>query len=279
MADAPASSRPGIQNRRFDAQEMGISVRDLSKRYWLQKPVPGTFQDTFLEMIRGVGSVPYWALRDVSFEVGPGESVGIVGSNGAGKSTLLRLMCGLGRPTSGDVQVRGRVAALLEFGAGFHPHLTGRENLYVSAIVAGLRRREVTALFDTIVEFAELQDFIDQPLRTYSSGMQMRLGFSVAIHVDPAIIIMDEGLAVGDAHFSQKCLDRIEQFRSTGKTLVMVSHDMASIREFCRRAVWLRRGTLVGDGPVETIVSRYEAVMGQETLSGNDANTFDARAS
>jgi lipopolysaccharide transport system ATP-binding protein len=137
---------------------MGVSVRNLSKRYWLQKPVPGTFQDTFLEMIRGVGSVPFWALRDVSFEVGPGESIGIVGSNGAGKSTLLRLMCGLGRPTSGAVQVRGRVAALLEFGAGFHPHLTGRENLYVSAIVAGLRRREAKALFDTIVEFAEPED-------------------------------------------------------------------------------------------------------------------------
>jgi lipopolysaccharide transport system ATP-binding protein len=279
MADAPASSRPGIQNRRFGAQEMGVSVRNLSKRYWLQKPVPGTFQDTFLEMVRGVGSVPFWALRDVSFEVGPGESIGIVGSNGAGKSTLMRLMCGLGRPTTGDVQVRGRVAAMLEFGAGFHPHLTGRENLYVNAIVAGLRRREAKALFDTIVEFAELQDFIDQPLRTYSSGMQMRLGFSVAIHVDPAVLIIDEGLAVGDAHFAHKCLQRIEHFRRAGKTLVMVSHDMASIREFCTRAVWLRRGVLVGDGPVETIVSRYEAVMEQEALSGGAAQRGDARAS
>ena len=279
MTDATASSRPGIPNRWFGAQEMGISVRNLSKRYWLQKPVPATFQDTFLELIRGVGSVPFWALRDVSFEVGPGESVGIVGSNGAGKSTLLRLMCGLGRPTSGDVLVRGRVAALLEFGAGFHPHLTGRENLYVSAIVAGLRRREVRALFDTIVEFAELQDFIDQPLRTYSSGMQMRLGFSVAIHVDPAVMIIDEGLAVGDAHFAQKCLQRIELFRRAGKTLVMVSHDMASIRTFCTRAVWLRRGVLVGDGPVDAIVSRYSAVMEQETLSGAGAKTLDARAS
>jgi lipopolysaccharide transport system ATP-binding protein len=279
MAEALVGAHPGVRIRELEAQEMGLSVRNLGKRYWLQKPVAGTFQDTFLDMVRGVGSVPFWALRDVSFDVGPGESIGIVGSNGAGKSTLLRLICGLGRPTTGHAEVRGRVAALLEFGAGFHPHLTGRENLYVSAIVAGLRRREVKALFDTIVDFAELGDFIDQPLRTYSSGMQMRLGFSVAIHVDPAVLIIDEGLAVGDAHFSQKCLERIERFRSAGKTLVMVSHDMHAIRTFCTRAVWLRRGALVGDGPVDAIVSRYAAVMERETLSGSPDESADARPS
>ena len=250
-----------------DSREMAVSVHDLGKRYWLRQAVPATFQQTLMEMVRGVGSNPFWALRHVSFDVGPGESIGIIGANGAGKSTLLRLVCGLGRPTSGEVRVRGRVAALLELGAGFHSHLTGRENLYVSAIVSGLRRRQVKALFDTIIDFAELRDFIDQSLRTYSSGMQMRLGFSVAVHVDPAVMIIDEGLSVGDGHFRRKCLERIQSFRRRGKTLLMVSHDMNIVRSFCTRALWLRRGTVVADGPINDILPRYEASIHQETLS------------
>ena len=211
----------GPRNRAaVDAPDLAVSVRGLGKRYWLRQAAPATFQHTLMALVRGVGSSPFWALRDVTFDVRPGESVAIVGSNGAGKSTLLRLICGLGRPTTGEVLVKGRVAALLTLGAGFHPHLTGRENLYVSAIVSGLRRREVTALFDTIVEFAELGDFIDQPLRTYSMGMQMRLGFSIAVHVDPAVMIIDEGLAVGDGHFKQRCLERIESFRRRRQDLV-----------------------------------------------------------
>jgi lipopolysaccharide transport system ATP-binding protein len=252
-----------------DPRDAAISVQNLGKRYWLKQTGPATFQQALLAMARGVKSTPFWALRDVSFQVRPGESLGIIGANGAGKSTLLRLMCGLGRPTTGDVQIQGRVAALLQIGAGFHQHLTGRENLYVSAIVAGLRRKEVRALFDTIVEFAELGDFIDQPLRTYSTGMQMRLGFAVAIHVDPAVMIIDEGLSVGDAHFQQKCLDRIKAFRTRGKTLVMVSHDMEMIRSFCTRAAWLRRGVLVVDGPIETVVPQFEAVIQREFLTGS----------
>jgi len=269
MRDVPVSEQPEFQRQGLDSPEIGISVQGLGKRYWLQKAIPATLQDTLLTILRGVGATPFWALRDISFDVGPGESVGIIGANGAGKSTILRLICGMGRPTTGIVQVRGRLAALLELGAGFHPHLTGRENLYVSAIVSGLRRREVDALYDSIVDFAELWDFIDQPLRTYSSGMQMRLGFSVAIHVDPAVMIIDEGLSVGDAHFQQKCLDRIEEFRRRAKTLVMVSHDMTLIRSFCTRALWLRRGVLVADGPANAIVSQYEAVMEKEVLSGS----------
>jgi lipopolysaccharide transport system ATP-binding protein len=251
--------------------DTGVVVSNLGKRYWVERPLAPTLQHTLIAMIRGVGSAPFWALRDVSFSIGAGESVAIIGANGAGKSTLLQLICGLGRPTTGQVNVRGRVAALLELGAGFHPHLTGRENLYVSAIVGGLRRREVTALFDSIVSFAELESFIDQPLRTYSSGMRMRLAFSVAIHVDPALLIIDEGLAVGDAHFSAKCLERIRAFRRQGKTLLMVSHDMASVRDFCSRAIWLRRGGIVADGPVASVLRRYEAAIQQESLS-------DARA-
>lgn len=253
----------------FDADATGVYVRNLGKRYWLHQPLPPTLQDTLVAMLRRAGSAPFWALRDVSFNVGPGQSIAVIGGNGAGKSTLLRLICGLGRPTTGQVDVRGRVAALLELGAGFHPHLSGRENLYVSAIVGGLRRREVDEAFMSIVEFAELEAFIDQPLRTYSLGMQMRLAFAVAIHVDPAVMIIDEGLSVGDAHFQQKCLERIQGFRSAGKSLIMVSHDMTMVRNFCTRAVWLRRGRLVAEGPVSSVVPQYEAVMQGEVLAGS----------
>jgi lipopolysaccharide transport system ATP-binding protein len=253
----------------IDQQTVAIAVRNLSKRYWLREAAPVTFQEAVLAALRGVRSSPFWALRDVSFEVDAGESIAIIGSNGAGKSTLLRLVCGLGRPTTGSVQVGGRVAALLTLGAGFHPHLTGRENLYVSAIVSGLRRREVSALFDSIVDFAELRDFIDQPLRTYSSGMQMRLGFSIAVHADPTVMIIDEGLAVGDGHFRQKCLERIRSFRQQGKTMLMVSHDMIMVRHFCTRALWLRRGQVVAYGSVADVTPRYEAFINKETLTSN----------
>jgi lipopolysaccharide transport system ATP-binding protein len=154
--------------------------------------------------------------------------------------------------------VEGRVAALLELGAGFHPDLTGRQNLYVSAIVSGLRRVEVDARYEEIVRFAEIEEFIDQPLRTYSAGMQLRLGFAVAIHVDPAILIIDEALAVGDFSFQQKCLERIEEFRQRGKTLLLVSHDMSAVRRFCSRALWLQHGQLLADGPTEQVVTAYE---------------------
>ncbi len=260
-----------------DSTATAVSVRHLGKRYWLRQAAPATFQHTLMALIRGIGSSPFWALRDVTFDVQPGESVAIVGSNGAGKSTLLRLICGLGRPTTGEVSVNGRVAALLSLGAGFHPHLTGRENLYVSAIVSGLRRREVAKLFDTIVEFAELGDFIDQPLRIYSLGMQMRLGFSIAIHVDPAVMIIDEGLAVGDGHFRQKCLERIHGFRGRGKTLLMVTHDIGMVRSFCRRAIWLRRGTVIADAPIEDVLPEYERTIKQETLSANRDGEWRAR--
>ena len=247
---------------------LALSVRDLGKRYWLQGAAPPTFQQMLLQIVRGMGTTPFWALRGVSFTVAPGESVGIVGPNGAGKSTLLRLLCGLGRPTTGSVTINGRVAALLELGAGFHPQLTGRENLSISAIVSGgLRRRDVAERFDAIVDFAELRDFIDQPLRTYSLGMQMRLAFAVAIHVDPAVMIIDEGLSVGDGHFQQKCLERIETFRGAGKTLMMVSHDLSLIRTFCTRALWIRRGTLVRDGSLDEVLPEFEAGIRQETLS------------
>jgi lipopolysaccharide transport system ATP-binding protein len=249
-----------------------IVVGGLSKRYMLQGPAPRTFQEAILRSLGAARQAqPFWALRQIGFRITPGESVGIVGRNGAGKSTLLRLLCSLERPTRGRVQMEGRVAALLELGAGFHPDLTGRQNLYVSAIVSGLRRVEVDARCEEIVGFAELEEFIDQPLRTYSAGMQLRLGFAVAIHVDPAILIIDEALAVGDFSFQAKCLERIEEFRQRGKTLLLVSHDMNAVRRFCSRALWLQHGQLLADGPTEQVITAYENNSWSDALAGRAA--------
>jgi lipopolysaccharide transport system ATP-binding protein len=238
---------------------MAIQVENVSKRYWLRGRAPVTFQQS-LGQIMGVlkAREPFWALKNVAFNIQAGEQVGMIGANGAGKSTLLRLICGLGKPTSGKTVINGRIAALLELGVGFHPYLSGRENLLVSAVVSGLSRREAAQRLDEIVDFAEIEHFIDQPLRTYSSGMQMRLAFSVAIHVDPDVLIIDEALAVGDSHFQQKCLERIEHFRQAGKTLLIVSHDMEMINKFTNRSLWLERGILMADGPSSIISSAYE---------------------
>jgi lipopolysaccharide transport system ATP-binding protein len=243
---------------------MSIIVEQVSKRYWLQESAPRTFQEALGRLFHTLRhGTPFWALRDLSLRVEPGEAVGLIGENGAGKSTLLRLVCGLGRPTSGRTQVDGRVAALLELGTGFHPQLSGRENVYISGVVSGLRRGEVAQRFDDIVNFADIWPFIDQPLRTYSSGMQMRLAFSVAIHVDPSVLIVDEALSVGDAHFQQKCIERVEGFRQAGKTLLIVSHDTGMIRRFCDRAIWLHQGSKVHDGPVDEVLDGYLAWLQQ----------------
>jgi lipopolysaccharide transport system ATP-binding protein len=238
---------------------MAILVENLSKRYWLHGKAPVTFQQS-LGKIMGVlrKREPFWALKNVGFNINAGGQVGLIGTNGAGKSTLLRLICGLGKPTSGRAVINGRIAAMLELGVGFHPHLSGRENLLVNAVVSGLSRKEAVRRFDEIVDFAEIKQFIDQPLRIYSSGMQMRLAFSVAIHVDPDVLIIDEALAVGDSHFQQKCMDRIEHFRKTGKTLLIVSHDMGLVRKFTNRSIWLERGIVLADGPSELVASAYE---------------------
>jgi lipopolysaccharide transport system ATP-binding protein len=239
---------------------MSIRVDNLSKRYLLKGTAPRTFQQS-LSSLAGLLNhpEPFWALKEVSFQVSEGESVGIIGQNGAGKSTLLRLLCGLGRPTSGRTTIEGRVAALLELGAGFHPHLTGRENLIVSAVVSGLSRSEARMRAAEIIQFAEVEQFIDQPLRTYSSGMQMRLAFSVAVHVDPDILVIDEALAVGDAHFQHKGLERIEAFRMDGKTMMIVSHDLELIRRFTNRAIWLHNGQVIADGLSGLVCEEYEA--------------------
>ena len=207
--------------------------------------------------LRGEGGGWRWALRDVSLDIGPGESIGLVGANGSGKTTLLKILCGVMYPYAGQVDVRGRVGALIEVRQGIHPDLTGRENVYITGSLLGLRRKEVARRFDEIVAFAELEDAIDRQVKFYSSGMQMRLGFAVAAFLEPDVLLVDEALAVGDAAFQQKCLERMRQVLSQGTTLILVSHDFAAIEATCSRGVWLNRGVVEADGHIREVLNDY----------------------
>ena len=234
-------------------------VTKLYRRYGRKKTV-GTLKSALLS---GMGrralspdsAVP--AIVDLSFEVAAGEMVGVVGPNGSGKSTLLKLLAGIVRPTRGSVEVRGRLAALLELGAGFHPEISGRENIEINGLLLGLSRRQIAARFDEIVRFAEIEEFLDAPLKTYSSGMAVRLGFSIAAHSDPDVLLVDEVLAVGDEAFSHRCLEKFAEFERAGKTILVVSHDLALVSQRCRRAIWLDRGRLQADGPADETVALY----------------------
>jgi ABC-type polysaccharide/polyol phosphate transport system ATPase subunit len=199
----------------------------------------------------------FYALRDVTFQVEHGESLAVIGHNGAGKSTMLNIATGLCSPTAGTVKVDGRVAALLELGSGFHPDLTGAENVRINAALMGLNRHEARVRFEEIVEFSGIRAFIDEPLRTYSSGMTMRLAFSVAVNVEPDVLIIDEVLGVGDQDFFQKCLDRIMRFRREGKTILCVSHALPTLQQLCTRAIWLDHGRLVETGTVKDVIAAY----------------------
>lgn len=201
----------------------------------------------------------FTALDDVNLSVAPGETLGVIGGNGAGKSTLLKIVAGTTRPTHGRVQVNGRISALIELGAGFHPEISGRENVFINGIMLGLTRKQLAERFDDIVAFAELEDFIDNPVKTYSSGMYMRLGFSVAIHVDPDVLLIDEVLAVGDEGFVHKCLAKIGDFRRRGKTILLVTHGMDTVRSLCDRAVWLQGGQVQACGDPARVVDSYLA--------------------
>ncbi len=211
------------------------------------------------------------ALRDVSFEVKKGTAVGLIGGNGSGKSTLLKIIAGLLQPTSGTVSVAGRVAALIELGAGFHPEISGRENVFINGAVLGLQRRQIEARYDEIVEFAGLADFMEEPVKTYSSGMFVRLGFSVAIHTEPEIMLVDEVLAVGDEAFSHRCIRRIEEFLSVGGTLLLVSHALGLVEELCDRAIWLDRGLVRASGPPRQVVDAYREAIAEEEAKEHQA--------
>lgn len=245
------------------AGDTAIRVTNLSKCYHIyDRPPDRLKQSIFPRLQRLVGQPPkqyhrdFWALKDVSFEVKKGETVGIVGRNGSGKSTLLQLICGTLTPSAGSVKTNGRVAALLELGSGFNPEFTGRENVYMNGAVLGLTRDEIDARFDAIAAFADIGEFIEHPVKMYSSGMLMRLAFSVIAHVDADTLIIDESLSVGDAAFSRKCMRYLREFMETGSVL-FVSHDTSAIRGLCNRAIWLERGKIIADGDPKQVSEQY----------------------
>src|SRR5271154_7127448 len=220
-------------------------------------------------------SVDYiWALRDVSLDVHQGEVVGLIGRNGAGKTTLLKLLSRITRPTTGFAEIHGRVGSLLEVGTGFHPELTGRENIYLSGAILGMRKREIDQKKDAIVAFAEVERFLEAPLKHYSTGMQMRLAFAVAAHLDPEILLIDEVLAVGDLEFQKKCLGKMQEVSRSGRTIVFVSHQMNQIRRLCERVLWIDAGQIRESGPAGEVIAAYEAAMmkgaqSREELAGS----------
>lgn len=240
-----------------------IQVKDLGKRFrYYHANRPTTLQEAVVNGLRRLKHTEYfWALRNISFSVPQGRMLGVIGPNGAGKSTLMRLVGGVGRPDEGTIKVKGRIGGLLELGAGFHPDLTGRENVFINGIIFGLIRSEVEQRFDEIVAFAELEAAIDNPLRTYSTGMRMRLGFAIAAHTSPEILLIDEVLAVGDASFRSKCLERINQFKQEGCTIMFVSHNADQVREHCDEVVWLHKGQMVAYGDPAEIVDNYLSKM------------------
>jgi len=247
----------------MDAQpDVAIRVRDLSKCYRIyRRPA-----DLFIEALTGrARHREFWSLRGVSFDVGWGEIFGVVGRNGAGKSTLLKIVSGTLDHTSGDVTVNGKVAAILELGSGFHPEFSGRENIYLGGMCLGLSREQVEERIDEIIDFSELRPFIDQPFKTYSSGMQSRLTFATATSIDPDILIIDEALSVGDARFQRKSFTRIERFRKRGKTILLVSHDVNTIATFCDRAVFLENGEVRDIGAPKRVILEYHRVIFSET--------------
>ncbi|MCE9558218.1 MAG: ABC transporter ATP-binding protein [Armatimonadetes bacterium] len=238
--------------------EVMISVQHLRKEFQLSHSGASSLK-TMLLWWKKRSIEQFVALEDVSFEVRRGESVALVGRNGAGKSTLLSLMARVYKPTSGTVTVNARVAPLLELGAGFHPDLTGLENILFNGVILGLTRAQVRERTPDIIAFAELEHHIDAPVRTYSSGMLARLGFSIAVHVDAEILVVDEVLAVGDFAFEQKCYSRLEEFRAEGGTIFSVSHNPAAVKRVAERCIWLKRGVVIADGPVSEVLPRYQA--------------------
>jgi lipopolysaccharide transport system ATP-binding protein len=247
-----------------------IHIENLGKRYQIAHGGAGyrTLRETLVDVLqapvrrfrRGLQTPQvedFWALKDVSLQISPGEIVGVVGRNGAGKSTFLKILSRVTQPTTGQVILNGRVGSLLEVGTGFHPELTGRENIYLNGAILGMSKREITSKFDEIVEFAEISQFLDTPVKRYSSGMYVRLAFGVAAHLEPEILVVDEVLAVGDAAFQRKCLGKMGQVARQGRTILFVSHNMAAITRLCERALWMDGGRLRESGAAEQIIAKY----------------------
>ena len=259
-----------------------IRVENLGKKYRIKhqqegrryKSLRDTIAGKFHALIKAGGQdsrdEDFWALRKLSFEIDQGEAVGIIGRNGAGKSTLLKLLSRITEPTTGRMELEGRVSSLLEVGTGFHPELTGRENIFLNGAILGMSRIEIKRKFDEIVEFAEVERFLDTPVKRYSSGMYMRLAFAVAAHLEPEILIVDEVLAVGDAAFQKKCLGRMQEVSTQGRTVLFVSHNMGAITSLCQKAFWLDNGKLSACGPVRTVVDEYLTTNADSTQASID---------
>lgn len=242
--------------------EPAIRFADVSKRFKFNAEGNSSILDTIVSAFSRSESVKkddqdLWALRDLTFEIMPGECVGLVGNNGSGKSTLLKVASGIIRPSSGRVEIRGRLSALLELGAGFHPDLTGKENIWLNASILGLSNTDINRVYDDIVDFSELGEFINMPVKHYSSGMYMRLGFSVAVHVRPDVLLIDEILAVGDQSFQNKCVARLHLLNDQGVTVIFVSHTLDTVRSLCSRIFWVESGKIVSDGELDDILGRY----------------------
>lgn len=242
--------------------DYAIEFRDVSRRFVLHHEQRASFQDWFIGLIRSRGNAEeFWAVRDVTFGVRRGETIGLVGRNGAGKSTLLKLVTRILEPTSGQVRVNGRTYAMLELGAGFHPELSGRDNIYLNGSLYGFSRKEMAQKYDQIVAFSELQRFVDTPVKHYSSGMFARLGFGIAVSMEPEILVIDEVLAVGDSSFQEKCLRALEDLKSRGTTILFVSHDADTVRAFCDRAALMVDGHMIDIGPANDVVDHYNRLL------------------
>lgn len=244
-----------------------IEVHNVSKKYILHREKPTLLKDLFLRPFKRHETIEeFWALKDVNFEIKKGETVGIIGENGAGKSTMLKILTGVTRPTTGTIRIKGRISALLELGTGFHPDLTGRENIYLNGSILGLSKREIDAKFKEIVDFAELWEFIDTPVKHYSSGMYVRLGFAVATRANPEILFVDEVLAVGDARFQRKCYAMFEEFRKANIAILFISHSMDVINLLCDKAILLDKGQIIGQGETKYVTGLYHKMLfGEET--------------
>src|SRR3954464_14798269 len=240
--------------------DVALQVRNVTKTFRLHSEKTNSLKALIAGKKRNRFD-EFTALSDVTFDVKEGEVFGVIGQNGSGKSTLLKCMAGILQPNSGSVHVSKRMSALLELGAGFHPELSGRDNVFLNAAILGMSRRDIAVRFDDIVEFSGLESFIDSPVKTYSSGMYIRLAFAVAINVDPRLLIIDEILAVGDVTFQQRCLEKFVDFRNEGRTIVLVTHDTLSVRNMCDRAIWLTHGKMTGEGDPADLVNKYIETM------------------
>lgn len=264
--ETAAENRTQIE---FTSDNVAICVMELSKRYLIGGEKKGTLTETLAGMFgfKNNAKEEFWALQDINFEVKKGEVIGIIGKNGAGKSTLLKILSRITQPTSGKIEINGRVASLLEVGTGFHPELTGRENIYLNGTILGMSREEVKFKFAEIVEFSGIRKFIDTPVKRYSSGMYVRLAFAVAAHLDPEILIIDEVLAVGDADFQRKCLGKMKEVAGQGRTVLFVSHNLTAVKSLCEKSILLEKGKLVLYEETDKVISRY--MMNGENISNS----------